>query len=206
LSSEAIRLGRLVVELLPEPEAVGLLAMMLLHESRRTARTDAGGEIVLLEDQDRSTWNRALIDEGRGLVERALRSGRAGQYAIQAAISAVHATAGAAADTDWAEIVGLYDVLQRTTPSPVVELNRAVAVAMRDGPAAGLALVDGLLERGELGEYRLAHAARAELCRRLGRADEARRSLQRALELTKQEPERRLLERRLANLEPRPSN
>jgi RNA polymerase sigma-70 factor (ECF subfamily) len=200
LSSEAIRLGRLVVELLPEPEAVGLLAMMLLHESRRAARTDADGEIVLLEDQDRSTWDRALIDEGRGLVERALRSGRAGQYAIQAAISAVHASAAAASDTDWAEIVGLYDALQRTILSPVVELNRAVAVAMRDGPAAGLTLVDGLLDRGELGEYRLAHAARAELCRRLGRTKDARRSLQRALELTKQEPERRLLERRLANL------
>jgi RNA polymerase sigma-70 factor (ECF subfamily) len=200
LSSEAIRLGRLVVELLPEPEAVGLLAMMLLHESRRAARTDADGEIVLLEDQDRSTWDRALIDEGRGLVERALRSGRAGQYAIQAAISAVHASAAAASDTDWTEIVGLYDALQRTTPSPIVELNRAVAVAMRDGPAAGLALVDGLLDRGELGEYRLAHATRAELCRRLGRTKDARRSLQRALELTKQEPERRLLERRLANL------
>ena len=200
LSSEAIRLGRLIVELLPEPEAVGLLAMMLLHESRRAARTDAAGEIVLLEDQDRSTWDRALIDEGRVLVERALRSGRAGQYAIQAAISAVHAGAATASETDWTEIVGLYDALQRTIPSPVVELNRAVAVAMRDGPAAGLALVDELLDRGELNEYRLAHAARAELCRRLGRTKDARRSLQRALALTKQQPERRLLERRLANL------
>jgi RNA polymerase sigma-70 factor (ECF subfamily) len=207
LSSEAIRLGRLLVELLPEPEAIGLLAMMLLHESRRAARTDASGEIVLLEDQDRSRWDRSLIAEGTALVEQALRrggpsgSGRgSGPYAIQAAISAVHAGAATAADTDWAEIVGLYDALQRTQPSPIVELNRAVAVAMRDGPAAGLALVDGLLDRGELTEYRLAHAARAELCRRLGRAKDARTSLKRALELTKLEPERRLLERRLAEL------
>jgi RNA polymerase sigma-70 factor (ECF subfamily) len=205
LSSEAIRLGRLLVELLPEPEAIGLLALMLLHESRRASRTDASGEIVLLEDQDRSKWDRALIREGTALVERALRHGRrslaeggACPYTIQAAISAVHAGATTAADTDWAEIVGLYDVLQRMIPSPIVELNRAVAVAMRDGPAAGLALVDALLDRGELTEYRLAHAARAELCRRLGRTNDARTSLKRALELTKQEPERRLLERRLA--------
>jgi RNA polymerase sigma-70 factor (ECF subfamily) len=155
---------------------------------------------VLLEDQDRSLWDRELIAEGASLVERALRSARAGQYTIQAAISAVHAHATTAADTDWREIVGLYDVLQRTTPSPIVELNRAVAVAMLDGPAAGLPLVDGLLDRGELTEYRLAHAARAELCRRLGRTSEARASLERALELTRQEPERRLLERRLAEL------
>jgi RNA polymerase sigma-70 factor (ECF subfamily) len=207
LSSEAIRLGRLLVELLPEPEAIGLLAMMLLHESRRAARTDASGEIILLEDQDRSRWDRSLIAEGTELVERALRSGSpsgggggSGPYAIQAAISAVHAGAATAADTDWAEIVGLYDALQRTEPSPIVELNRAVAVAMRDGPAAGLALIDGLLDRGELTEYRLAHAARAELCRRLGRTKDARTSLKRALELTKLEPERRLLERRLAEL------
>ena len=200
LSSEAIRLGRLLVELLPEPEAIGLLALMLLHESRRASRTDASGEIVLLEHQDRSTWDRGLMTEGARLVERALRSGRAGTYTIQAAISAVHAAAPTAADTDWSEIVGLYDALQRTNPSPIVELNRAVAVAMRDGPAAGLALVDDLLERGELTEYRLAHAARAELCRRLGRTTDARASLKRALELTKQEPERRLLERRLADL------
>jgi len=200
VSAEAIRLGRLLVELLPEPEAIGLLALMLLHESRRAARTTASGEIVLLEDQDRSTWDRGLIAEGTGLVEAALRSGRAGPYTIQAAISAVHATAEAAAETDWAEIVGLYDALQRMNPSPVVELNRAVAVAMRDGPGAGLALVDDLLDRGELSDYRLAHAARAELCRRLGRTADARRSLQRALELTRQEPERRLLQRRLAEL------
>jgi RNA polymerase sigma-70 factor (ECF subfamily) len=200
LSSEAIRLGRLLVELLPEPEAIGLLALMLLHESRRAARTSAAGEIVLLEDQDRSLWNRELIAEGASLVERAVRSGRAGQYTIQAAISGVHAHAATAADTDWREIVGLYDVLQQATPSPIVELNRAVAIAMRDGPAAGLALVDGLLDRGELTDYRLAHAARAELCRRLGRTSEARASLERALALTRQEPERRLLERRLAEL------
>ena len=200
LSAEAIRLGRLLVELLPEPEAIGLLAMMLLHESRRAARTSPSGEIVLLEDQDRSTWDRALIAEGTALVERALGSGRAGPYTIQAATSAVHANSATAAETDWAEIVGLYDALLRMSPSPVVELNRAVAVAMRDGPDAGLALVDDLLDRGELTDYRLAHAARAELCRRLGRKAEARRSLRRALELTKQEPERRLLERRLAEL------
>jgi len=200
LSSEAIRLGRLLVELLPEPEAVGLLALMLLHESRRASRTDASGEIVLLDDQDRSMWDRALIAEGSALVERALRTGRAGPYTIQAAISAVHAGAATPADTDWAEIVGLYDALQRVTPSPVIELNRAVAVAMRDGPAVGLALVDDLLGRGELTDYRLTHAARAELCRRLGRTTEARASLARALELTKLEPERRLLEKRLASL------
>ena len=199
LSSEAIRLGRLLVELLPEPEAVGLLALMLLHESRRQARTDRSGEIVLLEDQDRSMWDRSLIAEGTELVEQALRRGN-GPYTIQAAISAVHAGAPTAAATDWGEIVGLYDALQRRAPSPIVELNRAVAIAMRDGPAAGLALVNDLLERGELTEYRLAHAARAELCRRLGRTKDARASLKRALELTKLEPERRLLERRLAEL------
>jgi RNA polymerase sigma-70 factor, ECF subfamily len=200
LSSEAIRLGRLLVELLPAPEAIGLLALMLLHESRRPSRTDASGEIVLLENQDRSKWDHALIAEGTQLVERALRSGPTGAYTIQAAISAVHAGAPTADATDWSEIVGLYDVLQRMTPSPVVDLNRAVAVAMRDGPAAGLALIDALLDRGELTEYRLAHAARAEMYRRLGRATEARTSLKRALELTKLEPERRLLERRLAEL------
>ena len=200
LSSEAIRLGRLLVELLPAPEAIGLLALMLLHESRRASRTDESGEIVLLENQDRSKWDHALIAEGTQLVERALRSGPSGPYTIQAAISAVHAEALTAGATDWSEIVGLYDVLQRMTPSPVVELNRAVAIAMRDGPAAGLALVDALLDRGELTEYRLAHAARAEMCRRLGRTKDARTSLKRALELTKLEPERRLLERRLAEL------
>ncbi len=200
LSAEAIRLGRLLVELLPEPEAVGLLALMLLHESRRTARTSSSGELILLEDQDRSLWNRDEIAEGARLVERALSSRRSGPYAIQAAIAAVHAEAPTAAATDWAEIVGLYDVLWRADPSPVIELNRAVAVAMRDGPAAGLSLVDGILDRGDLQDYRLAHAARAELCRRLGRKAEARQSFERALSLTRQEPERRFLERRLAEL------
>jgi RNA polymerase sigma-70 factor (ECF subfamily) len=200
LSGEAIRLARLVVELLPEPEAMGLLALMLLHESRRTARTDGNGDLVLLEDQDRTAWNRELIREGIALVERALPVRRPGPYALQAAISAVHAEATEAAATDWAQIVGLYDLLLRIEHSPVVELNRAVAVAMRDGPAAGLALIDALLERGELEDYRLAHAARADLCRRLGRHDEARDAYRRALELTHQAPERRFLERRLAAL------
>jgi len=203
VSGEAIRLGRLLVDLLPEPEALGLLALMLLHESRRIARTSASGELVLLENQDRSLWSRELIAEGLALVERALSSGRAGSYSIQAAISAVHAEARTAADTDWNEIVGLYDVLERAIPSPVIELNRAVAVAMRDGPLAGLHLVDGILNRGELQEYRFAHATRAELCRRLGRTAEARTSFERALKLTKQEPERRFLESRLADLGPR---
>ena len=200
LSGEAIRLGRLLVDLLPEPEAIGLLALMLLHESRRAARSSPTGELVLLEDQDRSLWNRQQIAEGTRLVERALASRRAGPYAIQAAIAAVHAGAATAAATDWAEIVGLYDVLLRADPSPVIALNRAVAVAMRDGPAAGLVLVDAILDAGELREYRLAHAARAEFCRRLGRTMEARESFERALALTRQEPERRFLERRLAEL------
>ena len=200
LSSEAIRLGRLLVELLPEPEALGLLALMLLHESRRAARTSASGELVLLQDQDRGLWNRDQIAEGTALVERALSSRLVGPYTIQAAIAAVHAGAGAAADTDWAEIVGLYDVLARADASPVIALNRAVAVAMRDGPAEGLALIDAILARGDLLDYRLAHAARADLCRRLGRSADARASYGRALALTKQEPERRFLERRLAEL------
>jgi len=200
LSSEAIRLGRLLVELLPEAEARGLLALMLLHESRRAARTSPTGEVILLEDQDRGKWDRGLIDEGVGLVDLALRGRPAGPYAVQAAIAAVHATAPTAAATDWNEIVGLYDVLARLEPSPVIELNRAVAVAMRDGPAAGVALIDAILARGQLAEYRPAHAARAELCRRLGAKVEARRSYERALILTKQEPERRYLERRLAEL------
>jgi RNA polymerase sigma-70 factor (ECF subfamily) len=200
LSSEAIRLGRLLIDLLPEPEAIGLLALMLLHESRRTARSSASGELVLLEDQDRSLWNREQIAEGARLVERALTSRQAGPYAIQAAIAAVHADAPTAAATDWAEIVGLYDALFRADPSPVIDLNRAVAVAMRDGPAAGLVLVEAILDRGELRDYRLAHAARAELCRRLGRKKEARDSFERALSLTRQEPERRFLERRIAEL------
>jgi RNA polymerase sigma-70 factor (ECF subfamily) len=201
LSSEAIRLGRLLVDLLPEPEAIGLLALMLLHESRRAARTSETGEVILLEDQDRSLWTGALIAEGTTLVDRALRMRRAaGPYAIQAAISAVHANAATAAGTDWGEIVALYDALLRIDPSPVVELNRAVAVGMRDGPAAGLALVAAILDRGDLNDYRLAHAARGELARRAGRIPEARAALRRALELTKQEPERRLLEKRLAGL------
>jgi len=200
LSGEAIRLGRLLADLLPEPEAVGLLALMLLHDSRRAARTSADGDVILLDDQDRSLWNRRQIEEGARLVRQALATRRFGAYTIQAAIAGVHAGARDAAATDWGEIVGLYDVLQRLTPSPVVELNRAVAIAMRDGPEAGLALVDAILARGDLGDYRLAHAARAELCRRLGRAVEARTSFERALALTKQEPERRLLERRIAAL------
>jgi RNA polymerase sigma-70 factor (ECF subfamily) len=203
LSNEAIRLGRLLVDLLPEPEAIGLLALMLLHESRRAARATADGELILLEDQDRSLWNRQQIAEGSRLVERALESRRFGPYTIQAAIAAVHAEAPSGAATDWAEIVGLYDVLERAAPSPVVELNRAVAVAMRDGPAAGLALVDAILSRGDLADYRLTHAARAELCRRLGRTADARGSYLRALALTRQEPERRFLERRLAALDDR---
>jgi len=200
LSSEAIRLGRLLVELLPEPEALGLLALMLFHDSRRAARTSPSGDIVLLEDQDRSLWNHHFITEGLALVERALASRQIGPYTIQAAIAAVHANASSAAATDWAQIVALYDALQRTDPSPVVELNRAVAVAMRDGPAAGLGLVDAILARGDLENYHLAHAARADLYRRLGRKTEARASYERALSLSQQEPERRFLERRLAEL------
>jgi RNA polymerase sigma-70 factor, ECF subfamily len=200
LSSEAIRLGRLLVELMPEPEARGLLALMLLHESRRAARTSASGELILLDDQDRTLWDRSLIAAGIEQVQLALASRRVGPYTIQAAIAAVHAEAAAAAATDWAEIVGLYDVLLRLDRSPVIELNRAVAVAMRDGPAAGLALIEAILARGDLRDYRLAHAARAELCRRLGRSAEARAAFARALELTQQEPERRFLERRLADL------
>lgn len=201
LSTEAIRLGRLLVELLPEPEAVGLLALMLLHESRRTARSSPSGEVIVLEDQDRSLWNRDQIAEGVGLVEQTLATGRYGPYAVQAAISAVHAEAPTAEATDWAQIVGLYDVLLRMSPSPVIELNRAVAVAMRDGYETGLAVIDAIFRRGDLREYRFAHAARADLCRRLGRVDEARASYDRALTLTRQGPERRFLERRLAELE-----
>ncbi|HKX17773.1 MAG TPA: RNA polymerase sigma factor, partial [bacterium] len=197
LSAEAIRLGRLLLELLPEPEVMGLLALMLLHESRRTARTSPSGELVLLDDQDRSLWNREQIAEGTALVERALASRRIGPYTLQAAIAAVHAEAPSATATDWARIVGFYDVLQNAYPSPVVELNRAAAVAMRDGPAAGLALIDALLRGGDLDDYHLAHAARADLCRRLGRTAEARDSYERALRLAKQDPERRFLERRL---------
>ena len=200
VSGEAIRLARLLVELLPEPEAMGLLALMLLHESRRTARTSASGDLILLDEQDRTLWNRDHIAEGIALVERALPLRRPGPYCLQAAIAAVHADAPDADATDWAEIVGLYDLLLAVEPSPVVELNRAVAVAMRDGPQAGLAIIDALLAAGDLAEYRLAHAARADLCRRLGKNAEARESYQRALALTRQEPERRFLERRLAEL------
>jgi RNA polymerase sigma-70 factor, ECF subfamily len=201
LSGEAIRLGRLLVELLPEPEAMGLLALMLLHESRRAARTSPGGELVLLNDQDRSLWDRAQIAEGSALVQRALASRRIGPYTLQAAIAEVHAAAPSAAATDWTQIVGLYDVLVRADPSPVVELNRAAAIAMRDGPAAGLALIDAILERGDLADYALAHSARADLCRRLGKTGDARASYERALGLTRQEPQRRFLERRLAERE-----
>jgi len=200
LSAEAIRLGRLLVELLPEPEAIGLLALMLLHESRRIARASPSGELILLNDQDRSRWNRDQIAEGSALVERALATRRFGAYALQAAIAAVHANAPTAEATDWSEIVGLYDVLLRIDPSPVVELNRAVAVAMCDGPQAGLALIDAILARGDLADYRLAHAARADMCRRLGRTQQAREAYTRALALTRGEPERRFLERRLAEL------
>jgi RNA polymerase sigma-70 factor, ECF subfamily len=200
LSAEAIRLGRLLIELLPEPEAIGLLALMLLQESRRAARTSPTGDLILLDEQDRSLWKREQITEGIALAERALSSRRFGPYTLQAAIAAVHAEAPSAAVTDWSQIVGLYDVLVRAAPSPVVELNRAVAVAMRDGPAAGLELIDAILGRGDLADYQLAHAARADLCRRLGKNAEARASYQRALGLARQEPERRFLERRLAGL------
>jgi RNA polymerase sigma-70 factor, ECF subfamily len=200
VSGEAIRLGRLLLELLPEPEVAGLLALMLLQESRRAARASASGELVLLADQDRSLWNRAQIAEGSALVEQALSSRRFGPYTLQAAIAAVHAEAPAAAGTDWAQIVGLYDLLARMEPSPVIELNRAVAVAMRDGPAAGLELIDAILARGDLAEYHLAHSARADMCRRLNRNKEARASYRRALALARQEPERRFLEQRLAAL------
>ena len=202
LSGEAIRLGRLLVELLPAPEAIGLLALMLLQESRRTARMSASGDLVLLEDQDRSLWNQDLVHEGTGLVERSLAARRPGPYVVQAAIAAVHAGSPSAAETDWTEIAGLYGVLWQLEPSPVVELNRAIAIAMRDGPEAGLRLVDAILARGDLSDYRFAHAARADLCRRLGRTDEARASYERALALTAQEPERRFIERRIQELSP----
>jgi RNA polymerase sigma-70 factor (ECF subfamily) len=200
LSGEAIRLGRLVLELLPEPEVQGLLALMLLQESRRTARMSPTGDLILLENQDRGQWNREQIAEGVALVQAALASQRFAAYTLQAAIAAMHAEAASAADTDWGQIAQLYDVLARLQPSPVIELNRAVAVAMRDGPAEGLRLVEALLARGDLTEYYLAHSAKADLCRRLGKVAEARASYQRALELTRQEPERRFLEGRLAEL------
>lgn len=200
LANEAIRLARLVAECCPEPEAQGLLALMLLHDARRAARSGADGEIVLIEHQDRTRWNRAQIAEGCGLVERAIASRRFGAYTLQAAIAAVHAEASDAAATDWEEIVALYDLLVVAAPSPVAELNRAMAVAERDGPARGLELVDALLARGELSDYHLAHAARADLCRRLGRVADARTSYTRALALAKLEPERRFFERRLREL------
>jgi RNA polymerase sigma-70 factor (ECF subfamily) len=201
LTGEAIRLERLLVELLPEPEAIGLLALMLLHEARRLARSSPQGELILFEDQDRSLWNREQIAEGIALVRRALASGRFGAYTLQAAIAGVHASAPNFAATDWAQIVSLYDMLLQAAPSPVIALNRAVALAMRDGPVAGLALVDELLAGGELSDYYLSYSVRAELCRRLGRTAEAREAYQRALELSQQSPERRFLERRLAELQ-----
>jgi RNA polymerase sigma-70 factor (ECF subfamily) len=200
LSGEAIRLGRLLLALLPEPEVMGLLALMLLQESRRAARSTPAGELILLEHQDRSLWNRALIAEGVALVERALVSRRFGAYTLQAAIVAVHSEAADAASTDWPQIVALYSALMQAEPSPVVELNRAVAVAMRDGPEAGLALIDAIFASGQLTDYHLAHSARADLCRRLGRKAEARSSYERALALTQLEPERRFLEKRLQEL------
>jgi RNA polymerase sigma-70 factor (ECF subfamily) len=201
LSGEAIRLGRLLVELLPEPEALGLLALMLLQESRRVARTSQTGDLILLEDQNRSLWNREQITEGKALAQRALSSGRFDAYTLQAVIAAAHAEALSAARTNWDKILGFYDMLVQVQPSPVVELNRAVAVAMRDGPGAGLTLIDAILARGDLTDYHLAHAARADLCRRLGRSQEARASYERALDLAQQEPERRFLQKRLSELQ-----
>ena len=203
LSAEAIRLGRLLVELLPEPEAVGLLALMVLHEARRAGRMSSLGDLILLEDQDRSLWNRQQIQEGVMLVERALKSRRIGPYSLQAAIAAVHAEAPDTTSTDWAQIVALYDVLLKAEPSAVIELNRAAAIAMRDGPRAGLELIDNILALGELRDYYPAHAARGELCRRLGRVSDARSAYRRTLELVTQDPERRFLERRLAELDSR---
>jgi RNA polymerase sigma-70 factor (ECF subfamily) len=200
LSGEAIRLGRLLIQLLPEPEVMGLLALMLLQDSRRAARTSTTGDLILLEDQDRTLWNRDQIAEGLKLVERALSTRRIGPYTLQAAIAAVHAQAPHADATDWSQIVILYDVLFQAEPSPIIELNRAAAVAMRDGASAGLVLIDAILARGDLANYHLAHAARADLCRRSGRTAEARASYERALSLTQQEPERRFLERRMGEL------
>ena len=200
LTREAIRLGRLLAQLLPEPEVLGLLALMLLHESRRAARTSASGELVLLDEQDRSLWEASLMAEGCALVEQALTQRGFGPYCLQAAIAAVHAEARSAAETDWPQIIGLYDVLLRAVPSPVIELNRAVAVAMREGPLAGLQQVEAILARGELLDYHLAHSARGEFCRQLGREEEARTAYEKALALTQQIPEKRFLERRLAEL------
>ncbi|MCP9339989.1 RNA polymerase sigma factor [Stutzerimonas xanthomarina] len=201
LSAEAIRLGHLLLELLPDPELMGLLALMLLHDSRRAARTDEAGELVRLDEQDRSRWSQAQIAEGAALVERALASRRFGPYTVQAAIVAVHAKASSAAQTDWAQIVALYDLLLRISPSPVIELNRAVALAMRDGAEVGLAAIDRLLARGELRDYHLLHSARADFCRRLGRLDEAREAYRAALGLAQLEPEKRFLQQRLDELD-----
>jgi RNA polymerase sigma-70 factor (ECF subfamily) len=200
ITGEAIRLGRLLVDLEPEPEVIGLLALMLLQESRRAARTSATGELILLENQDRSLWNREQIAEGVALLKRALSSRRFGSYTLQAAIASVHAGAQSVAATDWRQIVAVYDQLVRIQPSPVVELNRAVAIAMRDGPEAGLAHIDAVLEHGELANYYLAHSARADMCRRLGRTAEARSSYEKALALTQQEPERQFLQERIRQL------
>jgi RNA polymerase sigma-70 factor (ECF subfamily) len=200
LSGEAIRLGRLLLHLLPDPETLGLVALMLFHDSRRAARTSPTGDLILMEDQDRTLWNREQIAEGAALVKRAMASQPVGPYTIQAAIASVHAHAPGSAATDWSQIVGLYDLLMQTMPSPVIGLNRAAAVAMRDGPSAGLALIDAILDGGDLTNYHLAHAARADCCRRLGRTAEARSSYERALSLTQQEPEQRFLRRRLADL------
>lgn len=200
LSNEAIRLGKLLRDLLPDPEVYGILALMLLHESRRMARTTPTGDLILLEDQDRSLWNRDYIKEGLSLVQQAFSTNRVGSYTIQAAIAAVHAEAKDTESTDWSQIAGLYGLLMRLNPSPVVELNRAVAVAMRDGPRAGLKIIDAILERGDLSEYHLAYSARAELCRRLGRTSDAKISFERALALAQQEPERRFIKRKLSEL------
>jgi RNA polymerase sigma-70 factor, ECF subfamily len=200
VSGEAIRLGRLLMELLPDVEVIGLLALMLLNESRRRARSSPDGEIVLLDEQDRTLWDQPMIAEGRELVDRALASGPIGPYTVQAAISATHASAALAELTDWALIAGWYDLLLRAVPTPIVELNRAVAIAMRDGPEAGLQLVDAILARGDLADYHLAHATRADLCRRLGRSTEARDAYELAHSLARQEPERRFLKRRIEEL------
>lgn len=200
LTREAIRLGRLLLQLLPEPEVMGLLALMLLHESRRTARTSPAGELILLDEQDRSLWDAGLIAEGCALTEQALGQGRFGPYCLQAAIAAVHAEATTAAQTDWEQIVGLYDVLLAAVPSPVIELNRAAAISRRDGPLAGLTLIEDILARGDLQDYHLAHSARAEFCRQLGRVEEARAAYERALALTQQAPERRFIEARIKAL------
>ena len=204
LTGEAIRLGRLLTELRPEPEVIGLLSLMLLQESRHAARTSPTGELILLENQDRSLWNREQIAEGVALLEKALKSRRFGSYTLQAAIAAVHAEAESVAATDWRQIVALYDRLVRIQPSPVVQLNRAVAIAMRDGPEAGLAHIDAVLEHGELANYYLAHSARADMYRRLGRTAEARASYEKALALTQQEPERQFLQERIRQLNRNP--